>query len=59
MLNTLVNIFHFQFILSMHFASYLVLVDNLDQTNDFILLLLCTVTKDKEHRGVVVKATWL
>lgn len=32
--------------------------DDLDQTNDFILLLLSTVTKDKEH-SVVVKATWL
>lgn len=54
-----IQMLNFQLILSTHFASYLVLVDNLDQTNDSILLPLCTVTKDKEHRGVVVKATWL
>lgn len=48
------KIFDFQLILSVHFDSYLVFVENLDQTNDFILLALCTVTKDKEHRGMVV-----
>lgn len=51
------KILYFQLILSMRFA--LVFVNDLDQTNDFILLPLCTVTKDKEHRSMVVKATWL
>lgn len=51
------KILNFQLILSMRFA--LVFVNDLDQTNDFILLPLCTVTKDKEHRSMVVKATWL
>lgn len=50
---------HFQFILSMYFASFLVLVNDLRQKNDFILLPLCTVTKDEEHRGMVAKATSL